>query len=272
MKYLGVVCLFLTLCCCEKRAKALLETQESMQRETLDDEYKLAEVITEMANVSAKSPLQRKLIKHGILTFETSDLTKAKAMVQNLCMQYKGYLGSENQHNFENRLQTDQEIRVPAENFDRLMQELESFAGKIESKSTNAEDVTEQFIDVEARLKTKKELEARYRELLAMAKNVNEMISIESQIGNVRSEIESMEGQLNHMKNQISFSTIKLSYFEIKGTDFGFASKFAYSFKNGWNNLLDFLIVIIQVWPFLIGISLLTWFVSRWRKKRAMVA
>lgn len=269
MKYLGLVCLILTLCCCEKRAKTLVETEESVQRETLADDHTLAEFSDgiENENQIAKVPIRRKLIRHGTISFQTIDLTKANVMIRKLCEQYRAYLGSENQHSFENRLQNDLEIRVPSENFDKLMQALEGLAVKIENKSSSAEDVTEQFIDVEARLKTKKELEARYHELLAIAKNVNEMISIESQIGNVRSEIESMEGQLNYMKNQISFSTIKLSYFEINGTDFGFASKLVGSFGNGWNNLLDFLIVIIQVWPFLIGIFLLTWFVSRWKKE-----
>jgi hypothetical protein len=272
MKSLGLICLLITLCCCENRLHKATAEAESMQHQALQVSFD--KVNAEIANVSetSKKPIQRMLIKNGTLTFETTDLMKARVTIQKLCAQYRAYLGSENQHNYDNRFQNDQEIRVPAENFDKLMQDLETLANKVENKSISAEDVTEQFIDIEARLKTKKEVETRYRQLLALAKNVNEMISIESQIGNVRSEIESMEGQLNYMKNQVSLSTIKLSYFEIIGTDFGFASKFVYSFRNGWDNLLTFLIGIVQVWPFLLVITLTAWLVFKWKKKRAMVA
>ena len=78
------------------------------------------------------------------------------------------------------------------------------------------------------------------------------MLSIESQLGSVRAEIESMEGRLNYLNNQVAFSTIKVSYYELTGINFGFASKFVYSLKNGWDNLLTFLIAVVNVWPFLI--------------------
>jgi len=273
MKSFGLICLLITMCCCENRLhQATTAEAGSVQHQALADSFENLDAEVVNVNANSKKPIQRKLIKNGTITFETTDLMNARTTIQKLCVQYKAYLGSENQHNYDNRFQNDQEIRVPAEHFDKLMQDLETLANKVENKSVSTEDVTEQFIDIEARLRTKKEVEARYRQLLALAKNVNEMISIESQIGNVRSEIESMEGQLNYMKNQVSLSTIKLSYFEIIGTDFGFASKFVYSFRNGWDNLLTFLIGMVQVWPFLLVITLTAWLVFKWKKKRAMVA
>ena len=95
-------------------------------------------------------------------------------------------------------------IRVPADRFDELLLIIEPLASKIESKNINTQDVTEEFIDVETRLKTKKELETRYLEILKQAKTVTDIISIESQIATVRSEIESMEGRINYLKNQVS--------------------------------------------------------------------
>ena len=93
------------------------------------------------------------------------------------------------------------------------------------------------------------------------------MISIEDEMGQVRSDIESMEGRLNYLKSQVAFSTLKVSYYETIATDFGFSAKFIQSFKNGWNNLILFLIGIINVWPFLILASVLTMVALSWRKK-----
>ena len=110
-------------------------------------------------------------------------------------------------------------------------------------------------------------MEARYRELLKFAKKVDEMLSIENQIGNVRAEIESMEGRLNYLKNQVAFSTIKITYYEVTGVDFGFASKFVHSLKNGWDNLLTFLIAMVNVWPFLMLMGVGTFLYLRYKRK-----
>lgn len=210
----------------------------------------------------------RKLIKNGDLSFETNDVKKTKASVEAICKELNAYISNENQNNYGERLQYNQTIRVPADQFDALMQKLEAEAVKIESKNINTQDVTEEFIDVEARLKTKKELEARYREILKQAKTVQDIVSIESQIAAVRAEIESMEGRLTYLKNQVAFSTLNVSYFEIIGTDFGFANKFIRSLGKGWDNLLAFIIVLANLWPFFVLAGAIGWGVSRWKKRK----
>lgn len=245
--------------------------------EVLKDEYLLMESDVDVAAVnqanapagkeSLKISMERKLIKNGSLSFETNGISATKIEIEKLCKEFEAYVASETQYSADGRLQHEQEFRIPARNFDAFIKKLEGLGKKIENKNINTQDVTEEFIDVEARLKTKKDVEIRYRELLKLAKTVIEMISIESQIGNVRSEIESMEGRLNYLKNQVGFSTLRVSYYELTGTDFGFASKFGRSFKTGWDNLLVFLIGIMKVWPFFIIAALLILIVMRWRKK-----
>jgi len=242
-----------------------------------NEEYMLSEksAVTTSFDAEETSPSQisavtaeRKLIRNGDLSFETSDVTKAKASIETICKELNAYISNESQNNFEERLQHNQVIRVPAEKFDVLLQKLEALAVKVESKNINTQDVTEEFIDVETRLKTKKELENRYHEILKQAKTVSDIVSIESQIASVRSEIESMEGRLTYLKNQVSFSTLHVSYYQIIGTDFGFATKFVRALAQGWDNLLTFLIGLVNLWPFLlliIGISLV---ISRWRKRK----
>ncbi len=208
---------------------------------------------------------KRKLIRNGNLDFKTNDVKKTKVEIEKISNELKGYISAENENNYGDRLQYNQTIRVPADQFDNLVTRLESLALKVENKSINTQDVTEEFIDVEARLKTKKELEARYSEILKQAKTVADILAIESQIATVRSEIESMTGRLNYLKNQVSFSTLQVSYHEIIGTDFGFASKFIESLKGGWDNLLTFLIFLVNLWPFVIAaIAIFIW----WRRRK----
>jgi len=211
---------------------------------------------------------ERKLIRNGQLDFKTKSVKSTKSEIEKISKDLNAYIAGENENNYGDRLQYTQTIRVPADQFDNLIKRIEPLADKIENKSINTQDVTEEFIDVEARLATKKELEARFRDILKQAKTVEEIVSIESQIANVRAEIESMEGRLKYLQNQVSFSTLHVSYYEVIGTDFGFASKFVESLKGGWDNLLSFLIFMVNLWPFVIGLAaVLFWWVRR-RKRR----
>jgi hypothetical protein len=133
-----------------------------------------------------------------------------------------------------------------------LLEKIFKTAQKIESKNISALDVTEEFIDIEARIKTKKELENRYKELLKQAKKVEEILEIEREIGSLRSEIESAEGRLNYLKDRVSLSTLTVVFYEKLNSSFGFTSKFGQAIQNGWTNLLWFFIGLANFWPFII--------------------
>ncbi len=262
MKHI-LVFLILAIAGCGNQSKneAFLASEKSAVRTSFDAEES-------PASQTSAVTVERKLIRNGDLSFETSDVKETKVAIENICKELNAYISNESQNNFGERLQYNQVIRVPAEKFDILLQKLEALAVKVESKNINTQDVTEEFIDVEARLKTKKELENRYREILKQAKTVSDIVSIESQIANVRSEIESMEGRLTYLKNQVAFSTLHVSYYQLIGTDFGFATKFVRALAQGWDNLLSFLIGMVNLWPFLLLIVGISWAVSRWRKSK----
>jgi hypothetical protein len=228
-----------------------------------------AKVASFNSNQSSAPVIERKLIKNGDLSFETDNIKKTKGSVETICKEFNAYISNENQNNFEERIQYNQTIRVPADKFDILVQRIEAYAVKVDSKNINTQDVTEEFIDVEARLKTKKELEARYREILKQAKTVQDIVSIEGQISNVRSEIESMEGRLNFLKNQVGFSTLNVSYYEIIGTDFGFATKLVRALHRGWDNLLSFMILTVNLWPFILLVFGFVFGIRLWRKRKS---
>ncbi len=223
----------------------------------------------EQAQTENVATIDRKLIRNGHLEFKTDDVKKAKVEIEKISKELNGYISDETENNYDARVQYNQTIRVPADQFDALIASIEKLADKVENKGINTQDVTEEFIDVEARLKTKKELETRYSEILRQAKTVSEILEVESQLANVRAEIESMTGRLNYLKNQVSFSTLNVSYYQVLGTDFGFASKFVQSLKDGWDNLLSFLIGLVSLWPFVLGIGVIIfWWIKRRRAKQ----
>jgi Domain of unknown function (DUF4349) len=217
---------------------------------------------------SAPSIIERKLIRNGNIEFLTGDVRKTKTEIERIAKEQQGYISAENETNYGNRFQINQTLRIPSNKFDAVLKQLEDLAEKVDNKNINTQDVTEEFIDVEARLKTKKELEARYLELLKQAKTVADIVSIEGQIANVRAEIESMEGRLKYLSNQVSFSTLNVSYYQESAASYGFGSKFLNSLKSGWFNLVDFVFWLLSVWPFVLGTTaLVIWWVRRRRSK-----
>ena len=116
--------------------------------------------------------------------------------------------------------------------------------------------MTEEFLDVEARLKNKKELEARYQEILKQAKNVKEILEIERELNTLRSDIESMEGRLKYLQNQVSLSSIQITYYKELTKRTAFGQKFAQGFRSGWTNLIWFLVGLVNIWPFLLLLGL----------------
>ncbi|MBA4054797.1 MAG: DUF4349 domain-containing protein [Marivirga sp.] len=256
-----VLVLVLFVSCSERRSKLAIGDSESVAG------FDAVAVNSPEKDENA-IPLDRKLIKDGSLSFETGDLKKTQSEIAGISKSLKGYASNETLNNAENRTSCQITIRVPASQFEELVEKLEKIALKVEHKSIQTRDVTEEFFDAEARLKTKREVESRYRELLKKAQTVEDMLAIERETGNVRTEIETIEGKLNYLKNQVAFSTLEVHYYQVVGTGFGFGGKFGHSVANGWNNLLVFLIGLTNIWPFLILFSAIGWWLKRWLSKK----
>lgn len=210
----------------------------------------------------------RMLIKTGNLSMEVEDAKQSRKQIGEIANKFKAYISDERLDDYGDRLNTSLTIRVPSSSYDTLVALIEEVGEKTDSKSVNVQDVTEEYIDVEARLKTKKELEARYREILKQANTVTDILSVESNLNSVRAEIESMEGRLKYLMSQVSFSTLNLNFYQRLSTDYGFGGKFADGLGNGWTNFLGFFIGLANIWPFLVLIGVAVWFFIRWRKNR----
>ncbi len=213
---------------------------------------------------------ERKLTKNGSIQFQTSDLNKTKQFIIHAVNTLNGYIANDNLSESDKRVANTITARIPAEKTDSLIRLIESNASKIDFKNIDVEDVTEQFIDLETRIKTKKEVETRYRELLAKANTVEEILKIEEQIGNIRTEIESAEGRLRYLSNQVRYSTLTVTFYE-QSAGFGFQGKISKAFKNGWNNLLWMIVGLTNLWVvFLliaIVLSLVVFFTKRKNKR-----
>lgn len=241
-----------------------------------DVAYHNAEIVTEevseqQAKVKETSEnIQRKLIKRGNVSFETTDLSKTKQNISIAVEKYNGYISNENEYKSSDRISNSITARIPSKNFDSFLIDISSNVEKFDNKNISVSDVTEEFLDVQARLKVKKSLEQRYSELLKKAKSVKEILEVEKELTAVRSDIESMEGRLKYLQNQVYFSTLTINFYKIElvnSTESSFFRRLARAFSNGISNIKWFFIALVNIWPFIL-LGVLTFIFIRKRIKK----
>ena len=208
------------------------------------------------------------LIKRGNLTFQTANTEKKHAEILVMVQNHQGYISNESSYSTTDRITFNTVVRLPKEHFDPFVNALSKGISHFDHKEIYVEDVTEEFVDIQARLKAKKELEKRYTELLAQAKTVTEMLEIEKQIGELQSDIESIEGRMKYLSQQVSYSTLNLSYYEESAAGNYFGQKFINGFRNGWTNLIWFLVGLVNIWPFILILGVFLYFFTRWIRRR----
>jgi hypothetical protein len=222
-----------------------------------------------------KLPIKdQKIIKNGSLTIRVTDLEKTRSGLDSLVETSGGYLSNEQFYNHGNELGYHLTIRVPSERFEQLIEEIESGQAEVLYKQLDARDVTLEFIDLETRLENKKAYLGRYRELLAQAGSVKDVLEIQDKMRLIEEEIESQTKQLTYLSNQVSFSTLNLniskqvSYRFVPGQRAGFFERLKQSLYKGWTGFVDFLLFLIRIWPLWLILATLTPLWKRWRKNR----
>jgi hypothetical protein len=102
-------------------------------------------------------------------------------------------------------------IRVPSSRFADALQQLRTLEGEVQTSGVSAQDVTDQFIDLQARLAAKQAEEQRYLAILNRANTIDEILKVDASLSNVRTQIEQLTGQINSIKQRTDYSTISMS-------------------------------------------------------------
>ena len=165
-------------------------------------------------------------------------------------------------------------IRVLSGNLDSAINEFKKLSTKIISENIYTNDVTEEFIDTEARLKIMKSTEDRFNSLLLKSETVEEIIQVEKELMRIRGDIESLEGRLNYLSKTTDTSEINLNLNEqvpITGESWKINDSFTSALQNlssfaKW--LADFIINIIVFIPAIIVIALIIIFLKKIIKNR----
>ena len=211
---------------------------------------------------SAVSPegIAPMIIKTGDATVEVDSLEIAVAQVTALAKQLGGAVASSSMETGRKDLRTAQlTLRIPSARFDAALSGL-SPIGKVESQNVGSQDVTEEFVDMTARMTNARRLEDRLIDLLAKRTGkLEEVLAVERELARVREEIERYEGRLRYLKTRAAISTLTVNLHEpypISGTPRG-SNVLVEAFKNAWRNFVGFVASLISASGVLIPLILL---------------
>jgi hypothetical protein len=151
------------------------------------------------------APVQRKIIYTGWFTVDVYDIPAAQARLIDEVTAMGGYLQQQNGNQLV--------LRIPAEAFEKMEPKLREL-GRVDDSATiiRAQDITEEYYDIELRLKTKKEYLESLRELLEQSGKLEEKLAVQQEIARVVEEIESMEGRLRLLSQLVSYATVTVSF------------------------------------------------------------
>jgi hypothetical protein len=223
---------------------------------------------------AAFDTVAKQIIKTASLVYEVKALQEANHKVDSLVKRTGGYISSSNQNNSQQRHELNLTLRVPSRHFDALLSALGTLPERVDHKSVEAQDVTEQYVDLRSRLQTKKKVEKRYQELLQKANTVKEILEVEEKLRQLQEEIEAKEGQLRYLSHQVGYSTIHLNLYQVQKYEYlpsrtpHFGQRILGALDGGWQLLLGLLLVIFRLWPLWIIGGLIAVAIIRYRKHK----
>jgi hypothetical protein len=221
----------------------------------------------------ASPAIPQKIIKEATLRFETNDLEETFNKIQKAIKESGATVQNDAEGKDYNSVFRNITVRIPSRNFDSFIQDISKGVSYFERKEISSQNVTEQYIDLNSRLNTKRKLENRYLQILQKATKISEILEIEKQLSAIREEIEAKEGQLKYLESRVSESTIYIEFYktiaEKESVKTSYGSKIINAIKTGFYEISGFFISLISVWPFILLFLVIAYFIrKRFKRKK----
>ena len=209
----------------------------------------------------------RKVILNAKMSVQVGKVDEAEQNVRALIQNLGGYILQSQTNGDGDHRSVHLTFKVPAERFDEALNAIENktFARKVLSRAVTGDDVTDEFVDTESRLRNLKATEARLLDFLKQAQTVDEALKVNEQLSALQGQIEQANGRLKFLSESTAFSTINLDLqpdipFVVAQAE-GWRPEIAAS--SAWHNLLAFaqsladVAIVLAIWSPVWGILLL---------------
>jgi Domain of unknown function (DUF4349) len=220
-------------------------------------------------------PSSRLIVRTGQASIEVDSLEPAMAELRRIAQRAGGFVADASVQSGRHQLrQATLELKVPSARFDELTEGLRPI-GRIEYVNVGAEDVSEEFVDLTARVANGRRLEDRLVELLrTRTGKLQDVLSVERELARVREEIERMEGRLRYLKTSAQLSTLSVNLHEpLPIVASHGPGPIAEAFRAAWRNFVGVLAGAIASLGFVVPVLGAGWavvaFARRWKRTPA---
>ena len=209
-----------------------------------------------------------KIQVNGSLSLEVDDIDKASKMVRILVLSHEGRISNSDTGSFEQRY-ANITLLVPSSNFYQIIDDIKKLSVLVSNENIYSNDVTEEYIDTEARLSVMKDTENRFSTLLQDTKNIDEAIKVEKELMRIRGEIDSLQGRMNYFVKTTENSVLNLRMVEsipLTGDQWDAKKSISDSLRNLVSfskHVADFLIGVLIFSPVIGVLGALSYFVYR---------
>ena len=157
----------------------------------------------------------RMIIHKAVLQVNVKKLESAQANITKKVEQYGGYIVESNVYQEDDENNSGKMVvRIPEKHFQTFLKDAEGEVAEILERNVTGQDVTEQYVDLQSRVKSKRAVEERLLEFMSNAQKTEDLLKISADLAKVQEEIEVMVGKIKYLENQTSFSTVELSMYE----------------------------------------------------------
>lgn len=163
------------------------------------------------AGVPEGQEFDRKVIKSGELGIRAEDVRDAAAEAQQVAARLGGTVDSSEVEEEDGSVSTDLVLSVPSERFEEALEELRDLGREVTADTVEGEDVTEEFVDLQARERNLLAAEASLVELYDQAESVDDTLSIQRELTEIRGQIERVQGRIQFLEQRTDFSQIRLN-------------------------------------------------------------
>jgi hypothetical protein len=203
----------------------------------------------------------RKVIRNGEITVELADPAAGQRRIGHIAESHGGFVVTSESKFAEKAHTITMTVRVPSAHFEAAMEEIRGGDGRILHEKITGQDVTEEFIDLDARIRMKRNLEEQYMTIMQQARSIPETMQIQSQIAGVRTEIEQLEGRKRFLANQASLSTLRatlqLPVAAVAVTQDGFFDGVKQAFSDSVDLASAIVLGLIRITGFAIPVAIL---------------
>ncbi|MEU4618796.1 DUF4349 domain-containing protein [Actinoplanes sp. NPDC023801] len=223
---------------------------------------------------------QRSIIYTGSITIRVEDVNASAAKVTGIATGSGGFVGGDERHSGSGSDTATIKLRIPADKFTSVVDQLAGL-GDEENRGINTEDVTEQVVDLDARIEVQKARLESGKRLLAQAKSLEDLVMLEREVASRESDLASLEGKKRRLSDLTALSTITVVLLDPSATpvDDDDPAGFLAGLSNGWNALVASLGVLLTVLgallPWIIALGVPAWaiihFLRRHRRRNTPV-